>query len=156
MGNLQLLKFEVGFGIGIYRIAGGRSFYRVAAETPALPAEQIHSLKEAKNNVFYERQQALNRDLVRPRSRSGPASSSQTSCPVKIPRRVLSQTYHLLDNSRALPCPNMAALLLFAKDPTRWHPRAGIDFVKYEGTERQHGARSTSSNAFASKRRWCA
>ena len=33
----------------------------------------------------------------------------------------------------------MAALLLFAKDPTRWHPRAGIDFVKYEGNERQHG-----------------
>jgi ATP-dependent DNA helicase RecG len=29
---------------------------------------------------------------------------------------------------------------LFAKDPTRWHPRAGIDFVKYEGTERRHGA----------------
>src|SRR5204862_3446882 len=30
--------------------------------------------------------------------------------------------------------------LLFAKDPTRWHPRAGIDFVKYEGAERQHGS----------------
>ena len=40
----------------------------------------------------------------------------------------------------ALPSPNMAALLLFAKDPTRWHPRGGIDFVKYEGTERQHGS----------------
>lgn len=34
----------------------------------------------------------------------------------------------------------MAGLLLFAKDPTLWHPRCGIDFVKYEGAERQHGA----------------
>jgi ATP-dependent DNA helicase RecG len=34
----------------------------------------------------------------------------------------------------------MAALLLFGKDPGRWHPRCGIDFVKYEGTERQHGS----------------
>jgi len=34
----------------------------------------------------------------------------------------------------------MAALLLFAKDPSRWHPRGGIDFVKYEGTDRQHGS----------------
>src|SRR5918995_1412305 len=60
VGNLQLLKFEVGSSVEIYRIAGGRSYYRLAAETPALPSEQIHSLKEAKKTVFYERQQALN------------------------------------------------------------------------------------------------
>lgn len=34
----------------------------------------------------------------------------------------------------------LAALLLFGKDPGRWHPRCGIDFVKYEGTERKAGA----------------
>jgi ATP-dependent DNA helicase RecG len=33
----------------------------------------------------------------------------------------------------------MAALLLFGKDPGCWHPRCGIDFVKYEGTERRVG-----------------
>ena len=139
LGNLQLLKFEVASSMEIHRIAGGRSFYRIAAETPALPAEQIHSLKEAKRNVFYERQQTLNAtwfdldiDLV--------TQFVNKLHPGQDPQTVLSQTYHLLDNSRAIPCPNMAALLLFAKDPTRWHPRAGIDFVKYEGNERQHGA----------------
>jgi ATP-dependent DNA helicase RecG len=139
LGNLQLLKFEVASGLDIYRIAGGRSFYRISAETPALPAEQIHSLKEAKRNVFYERQQALNAtwfdldaDLVQDFvNKTQQGKDAQTA---------LSQTYHLLDQSRGIPCPNMAALLLFAKDPTRWHPRAGIDFVKYEGTERQHGS----------------
>ncbi len=58
--NLQLLKFEVGSGLEIYRVAGGRSFYRVASESPALPAEQIQSLQVAKKSVFYERQQAMN------------------------------------------------------------------------------------------------
>ena len=139
LGNLQLLKFEVASSMDIHRIAGGRSFYRIAAETPALPGEQIHSLKEAKRNVFYERQQALNAtwydldiELV--------SQFVNKLHPGQDPQTVLSQTYHLLDNSRAIPCPNMAALLLFAKDPTRWHSRAGIDFVKYEGNERQHGA----------------
>jgi ATP-dependent DNA helicase RecG len=138
LGNLQLLKFEVASGLEIYRIAGGRSFYRVASETVTLPAEQIHALKEAKKHVFYERQQALNAaafdldsDLVQ--------AFVDKAQPGKDPQSVLSRTYHLLDHSRALPCPNMAALLLFAKEPTRWHPRAGVDFVKYDGTERQHG-----------------
>ena len=60
LGNLHLLKFEVGSGLEIHRIAGGRSFYRLAAETVSLPAEQIHALRESKKSVFYERQQALN------------------------------------------------------------------------------------------------
>jgi len=139
LGNLQLLKFEVASGLEIYRIAGGRSFYRIATETPSLPADQIHALKEAKKNVFFERQQALNAtwfdldaDLV--------AAFVERTQPGKDPQALLSRTYHLLDLSRGLPCPNMAALLLFAKDPSRWHPRAGIDFVKYEGTDRQHGS----------------
>jgi ATP-dependent DNA helicase RecG len=139
LGNLQLLKFEVASGLEIYRIAGGRSFYRLGSETPSLPAEQIQALKEAKKSVFYERQQALNatwhdldQDLVQTL-----AHKVQEG---KDPQALLTQNYHLLDHSRGLPCPNMAALLLFAKDPTRWHPRAGIDFVKYDGTERQHGS----------------
>jgi ATP-dependent DNA helicase RecG len=139
LGNLQLLKFDVGSGLEIYRIAGGRSFYRVTAETPSLPPEQVHSLKEAKKTVFYERQQALNatwNDLDQELIQTFVKKIQDR----REPQTVLSQSYHLLDHSRALPVPNMAALLLFAKDPVRWHPRSGIDFVKYEGTERQHGA----------------
>ena len=139
LGNLQLLKFDVGSGLEIYRIAGGRSFYRVTAETPSLPPEQVHSLKEAKKTVFYERQQALNatwNDLDQELIQTFVKKIQDR----REPQTVLSQSYHLLDHSRALPVPNMAALLLFAKDPVRWHPRSGIDFVKYEGTDRQHGA----------------
>ncbi|MGH7871502.1 MAG: ATP-binding protein [Candidatus Binatia bacterium] len=138
LGNLQLLKFEVASGLEIHRIAGGRSFYRIASESPSLPPEQIQALQVAKKSVFYERQQALNAtwyDLDHDLIQSFVAKIQNR----KDPESLLSETYHLLDHSRALACPNMAALLLFAKDTTRWHPRAGIDFVKYEGTERQHG-----------------
>ena len=145
LGNLQLLKFEVGSSLEIYRVAGGRSFYRVAAETVALPAQQIQALKEAKKSVFYERQQALNatwydldQELVE--AFVDKVRNGQNVIAVNAAQTVLSQTYHLLDTSRAIPSPNMAALLLFAKDPTRWHPRGGIDFVKYEGGERRHGS----------------
>jgi ATP-dependent DNA helicase RecG len=139
LGNLQLLKFEVASGMEIYRVAGGRSFYRIAAETASLPADQIHALKEAKKNVFFERQQALNATWYDLDSDLVQYFVDKTQ-PGSDPQHVLNQTYHLLDASRGLPCPNMAALLLFAKDPTRWHPRAGVDFVKYEGNERQHGS----------------
>ena len=139
LGNLQLLKFDVSSGLEIYRIAGGRSFYRIAAETPSLPPEQIQALKEAKKNVFYERQlvfgatwEDLDPGLIQ-------TFLKKLQDP-RDPQTVLGQCYHLIDTSRGRPSPNMAALLLFAKDPTRWHPRCGIDFVKYEGAERQHGA----------------
>jgi ATP-dependent DNA helicase RecG len=139
LGNLVLLKFEVPSALGVYRVSGGRSFYRIGSETPSLSTEQIQSLKEAKRNIAYERQQpfdaswdALDAALVAdfPRKMNDPRDV----------QTVLAQSYHLLDLSGGRPAPNMAALLLFGRDPGRWHPRCGIDFVKYEGIERQYGA----------------
>ena len=36
--------------------------------------------------------------------------------------------------------PTLAALLAFGRSPSRWHPRCGIDFVRWQGTDRKHGA----------------
>jgi ATP-dependent DNA helicase RecG len=137
--NAQLLRFDVSPGLEIYRIAAGRSFYRIAAESPSLPTEQIQSLKEAKKSVFFERQPArhalwtdLDQDAI-----STFVKKIQQS---RDPQLVLGQSYHLLDTSGSRLSLTNAAVLLFAKDPTRWHPRCGIDFAKYEGIERQYGA----------------
>jgi ATP-dependent DNA helicase RecG len=139
LGNLLLIKFAVASALEVYRLTGGRSFYRIATETPPLPAEQIHSLREAKRSVIYERQQPLNAqcDDLDETAIAGLKARIQ-DC--RAPEAILAHSYHLLDTSRGRPTPNMAGLLLFAKDPTLWHPRCGIDFVKYEGTERRHGA----------------
>ena len=139
LGNLLLLRFEIASALEVYRVAGGRSFYRIGTETPALPAEQIQSLKEAKKSVAYERQQPLNATWDELDSVAIDVLAKKINDSRAAPL-ILSQSYHLLDESSGRSIPNMAALLLFGRDPNRWHPRCGIDFVKYEGTDRQHGA----------------
>ncbi|MDH3442600.1 MAG: putative DNA binding domain-containing protein [Deltaproteobacteria bacterium] len=139
LGNLLLLKFEVPPSVEVSRVAGGRSFYRIATETPSLPAEQIQSLKEAKNHVIYERQQPLNASWEDLDIQVVETFTSKLNDP-RPAEQLLNQGYHLCDASQGRPAPNIAGLLLFARDPTLWHARCGIDFVKYEGAERRHGA----------------
>ena len=139
LGNLLLIKFDIASALEVYRVTGGRSFYRIGTETPTLPAEQVQSLKEAKKSVAYERHQPLSATW----DELDPVAIETLTNKIKDVRpapSILSHSYHLVDNSGGRLVPNMAALLLFARDPSRWHPRCGIEFVKYEGTERQHGA----------------
>jgi ATP-dependent DNA helicase RecG len=139
LGNLLVVKFELPSGLEVHRLSGGRSFYRIASETPSLPSEQIQSLKEAKRTLMYERQQPFNAGWNDLDPSAIETFRNKVNDQGDAPQ-ILSQPYHLLDTSREKPTPNMAALLLFGRDPSLWHPRCGIDFVKYEGTERQHGS----------------
>jgi len=139
LGNLVLLKFEVGSSLEVHRVSGGRAFYRIGTENPSLPFEQIQSLKESKKYFFYEREHRLEatwEDL----DLDAVAAFAEKIQDPRDPKAILAQPYHLVDNSREKSSLTMAALLLFARDPFRWHPRCGIDFVKYEGRERRHGA----------------
>ena len=139
LGNLLLLKFEIAPGLEVNRVAGGRSFYRIATESPALPADQIQNLKEAKKNILYERHQPLNATWEDLDDHVVTTFADKLRDP-RPAEQLLSQCYHLCDRSRGRPMPNLAGLLLFGKDPALWHPRCGIDFVKYDGVERRHGA----------------
>jgi ATP-dependent DNA helicase RecG len=139
LGNLLLLKFEVAPSVEVSRVAGGRSFYRIAAECPALPAEQIQNLKAAKKDIHYERQQPPNATWDDLDGHIVETFVAKLRDP-RSTEQLLSQCYHLCDASRGRPTPNLAGLLLFGKDPALWHPRCGIDFVKYDGVERRHGA----------------
>ncbi|HEY2990033.1 MAG TPA: ATP-binding protein [Candidatus Binatia bacterium] len=139
LSNLLVLKFEVASSPEVHRVAGGRAFYRIATETPALPPEQIQSLKESKKHVFYERQHFLEAGLDDLDLAAVEALGEKTG-DARDPKTVLARTYHLIDDSRLKPTLTTAALLLFGKEPSRWHPRCGIDFVKYEGTDRRHGS----------------
>ena len=138
LGNLLLLRFEVSPNLEIRRVASGRTFYRIASENPALAPEQIRLLKDAKRSYSYERQHihhATWEDL----DESALESFAERMDARDDPRSLLTRTYHLARGPADHPEISMAALLLFAGEPTRWHPRCGIDFVKYEGTERGYG-----------------
>ena len=52
----------------------------------------------------------------------------------------LMERFRLVERHNGHMAPNRACLLIFGKDPTKWHPRCGIDFVRWEGTERKGGA----------------
>ncbi len=138
LGNRLLLRFEVSPGLDIRRVASGRTFYRIASENPALATEQIRLLKDAKLSYSCERQHihdATWEDL----DESALESFAERMDARDDPRSLLMRTYHLVRGSADHPEISMAALLLFATEPARWHPRCGIDFVKYEGTERAYG-----------------
>ena len=138
LGNLLLLKFEIGPSPEIHRLSGGRSFYRIATENPSIAPEQIQSMREGKKSFHYERQTVLDATWEDLDGEAIEAFAQKTQDP-RDPKTVLHQTYHLIDGSMEKPSITMAALLLFGKNPDRWHPRCGIDFVKYEGNERQYG-----------------
>ncbi len=138
LGNLPILRFEVSPGLEIRRVASGRTFYRIGSENPAVAPEQIRLLKDAKLSYSYERQHvhdATWEDL----DDAALESLAERVAPGTDPRSLLSRSYHLVRGPEDNPQISMAALLLFAKEPTRWHPRCGIDFVKYEGTDRRFG-----------------
>ena len=138
LGNLLVLKITVGSSLELHRVTGGRTFYRVAAENPSVPPDQIQSLRRAKSTFHYERQTVLEAKMEDLDLQAVEALQQKID-DSRDPIALLDRVYHLVDRSPANPAPRMAALLLFAKDTGQWHPRCGIDFVKYDGTERRHG-----------------
>lgn len=139
LGNLLLLRFETSPGLEIHRLSGGRTFYRIATENPAVPTEQIQKLKEAKHAFSYERQ-PVTRATWNDLDETAIDSFAERVGIDADPHEILTRHYRLVFGAKDKPEMSMAALLLFAKDIGRWHPRCGIDFVRYEGTERAYGA----------------
>src|SRR5574341_1581525 len=118
LGNLLLLKCEVSPSLEVHRVAGGRTFYRIATENASLPAEQVQSLKESKKHFFYERQHVLDAVWEDLDGAAVEAFTERIKEP-RDPKSVLGHPYHLLDYSREKPSLTMAAVLLFARDPFR-------------------------------------
>lgn len=123
----------------VHQLHDGRYVLRVGAANIPFPADQIEALKATKRRALVEaeiRREAtlddLDQDLVRETARR---------VGVEEPPLPFLTRYRLLEWENGSPRLKLAALLLFGRDQLRWHPRCGIDFVKYEGTERGYGAR---------------
>lgn len=134
----RLLHFEVDWSPDVHRLADGRYLLRVDDRNSPFPAEQIAALKSAKAQSLLERSfptgariEDLDLDLVR--ERLGP------TWPTLSAEDVLRR-YGLIVGRNGYSVPTLAALLLFGREPARWHPRCGVDFVRWEGAERRHGA----------------
>lgn len=117
---------------------GGRRGRRPAADV-ARDVVELAAIKEARQRRPAEGRFVLTasmRDIDREslaafRQRVGHSGSDE---------EVLAR-YRLAESRNGGVALTLGGLLLFGREPGRWHPRCGVDFVKYEGTERGVGDR---------------
>ncbi len=136
--GLRLLHFDVDWSPDVHQLADSRYLLRVDDRNSPFPAHQIAALKAAKAQGLLERSfpagarmADLDLDLV-----------SEWFGPIwpNLSSEDALRRYGLVAGRNGHSVPTLAALLLFGREPAHWHPRCGIDFVRWEGTERRHGA----------------
>jgi len=144
--GLLLLHFNVDWSPEVHRLADSRTLLRVNDSNMPFAAEQIAALKQTKAQGLFERSfppsatlEDLDMDLIGTLTKAKSLSAD--------PKQFL-QDHRLVHKRDAHSIPCLAALLLFGKDPLRWHPRCGIDFARWEGTERKHGAELNVTKRF--------
>ncbi len=136
-GGKVLLHFEADWSPNVHLLADSRCLRRVQDQNAPFDKDQVKALKEAKAQGLLERtfpagarMDDLDETLLARFADAGGESDL---------RKALSR-YRLIEGRNGHAVPTLAALLLFGRDPGRWHERAGIDFVRWEGTERKTGA----------------
>jgi ATP-dependent DNA helicase RecG len=133
----KLWVFQQDWVPTVHQLSDGRYLYRIGESNVPFPADQIEAIKAAKRQATFEMRiiptatmndldERLVREII---ERLG----------IKDSMEEFLSRYRLLDWENGNPRLPLAGLLLFGKDPIRWHPRCGIDFVLYEGTERRYG-----------------
>lgn len=132
-----LLRFEVDVSSRVHRLADGRYLLRVRDSNMPWPMDQIAALKVAKAQGLVES--------------TCPPGATFDDLDVALIRRIslrmrsegdcagLLAAYGLGQITCGGLVPNMAGLLLFAREPERWHPCCGLDIIRWEGVEREYG-----------------
>lgn len=132
-----LLHFSIDWSPQVHQLADGRYLLRVGDSNVPFDAQRIAALKATKEQGLTERfypSGATLDDLDLALVQSL-ADRLGGGAPEEILRR-----FRLIEGRSDRLVPNLAGLLLFGKDPQRWHPRCGVDIVRWEGTERRFGA----------------
>ncbi len=121
----------------VHLTSDGRCLQRRDRETVPVSSERIRFERQEQLSREYDRQfvdgadvSALDPDiLARVGSKLGPGLS---------PEKLLQQL-DLADYDRGVVRLRRAALLLFAREPRRWHPRSEIRILRVTGTEMKAG-----------------
>lgn len=132
-----IFVFIVNWMPDVYQLSDGRYLLRIGDSNMPFPAEQIELLKSGKRKAIFE-------SHIEP---TATLEDIDENLLLDIGRRAgiegnaeeILEHYHLIEYKNGIPKFKISALLLFGKDPLKWHPRCGVDFIKYEGTERKMG-----------------
>lgn len=132
-----VLLFKVGPSPTTHRTTSGKYLLRVKDQNLPMDADQIAHLKALKRETITEHSiipgasiEDLDEILVR-----RVADKLQPGLAV---RDALLE-FRLAEASNGDLRLSFAALLLFARDPRRWHPKAVVEFIRFEGVKRGHG-----------------
>jgi len=138
-GGMILLRFEISPSPATHQLTDGRYLLRVRDSNQPFPADQIAALKASKTQGLWERGYApgasvddLDLDLIA-------EICERTELGVDGSPSDVLLSYRLADQRNGHLVPNYAGLLLFGKEPSRWHARCGVDFRRYKGTEARVG-----------------
>ncbi len=130
--------FETDWSAEAHQLTDGRYLLRVGSQNLPFPARDIEAMKRSRLERATEMQfipdatlADLDLALVQELAHKSGISLS--------PEELLVH-YRLAEKVNGRLRLTLAAVLLFAKDPTRWHPRCGIELIRWEGTERRTGA----------------
>jgi|Deesub1362A_J573_1020465.scaffolds.fasta_scaffold00395_26 ATP-dependent DNA helicase RecG len=133
----RLFIFTVNWMPDVYQLTDGRYLLRIGDSNVPFPASQIEQLKLGKRKAAFE-------SRIEPTATWNDISKSLVldfgkRVGIKGDAETILSQYRLIEYNNGTPRFKLAALLLFGKDPLKWHPRCGIDFIKYEGVERETG-----------------
>ncbi|MFQ3611386.1 MAG: ATP-binding protein [Fimbriimonadales bacterium] len=130
--------FETDLSPEVHQLSDGRYLLRTGAQNLPFSAKDIEAIKTSRLQHPTEMQfcheatlDKLDLALVAELGRRANLTLS--------PEEILLH-YRLAEKFNGKLRLTFAALLLFAKDPTWWHPRSGIDFIHWRGVNRGVGA----------------
>jgi ATP-dependent DNA helicase RecG len=133
-----LLVFQIEWSPEVHQLADGRYLLRVNDSNQPFDAARITALKQTKSQGLVERTFPPDARLSDIDLRL--VQSLFEKARPDLPAEEMLSVLRLVEPRNGQLIPNLAGLLLFGKDPAHWHPRCGIDFVRWEGVERKHGA----------------
>lgn len=133
----RILVYDVDWSSDVHQLTDGRYVLRVGDKNLPFAADQIGALKEGRRRRATEMRIVADAtledlDLTLVQELAGRVG-------LEMPPENVLLRYRLVEPYENRLRITLAALLLFGGDPGRWHPRCGIDFVRYEGTERKVG-----------------
>lgn len=144
--GVTLLHYEADWSPNVHLLADSRCLRRVQDQNAPFDKDQVRALKEAKAQGLFERSfpagarmEDLDEALLTHFAEAAGSGAAH--------RDALTR-FRLTEGRNGHAVPTLAALLLFGRDPGRWHERAGIDFVRWDGKERKTGADLNVSKRF--------
>ncbi len=138
-GDRKVLRFETGPSLVTHRTTAGKYLYRDHDKNLPMDAERIAHAKALKKQSLTEHafvpgasMADLREDLVQKVVDKFKPGASARDALVDL---------RLAERQNGDARLTFAALLLFAKDPERWHEKAYVEYIRFRGTQREHGAK---------------